>query len=113
MNEWWRIRFVPLLAFLVAAVFLLAPAPALAQGTVRVEVYVGGVAACGVGFFIYFAQGWEVGLAQREPGQAFLNLRGDRLIVAPPLSGLRFFQETGSDGALRDNYELELFRWRF
>lgn len=109
---WLKASRALLLLGAAALCALVLPSPARAAGTVRVEIYIGGAAACGAGIFLWFSGSWEAGLDARDPAGALLRLEKGRLSVAPPIPGLRPPGEAAT-GSPRERWELELFSWRF
>ena len=97
----------------LCALLLVAPTSASARVAVTVEFAYGGVAACGVGFFVYFAGSWEASLAARGLQSALLELSGGRARLGVPTPSLRLGRDPSGQRAAPDSIQLDLLRWRF
>jgi len=97
----------------LCALLLVAPTPAAARVAVTVEFAVGGVAACGVGFFLYFAGSWESAFAARGLQGAMLEISEGRARLGVPIPALGLVSDPAGEQVAHDAIQLDLLRWRF
>jgi len=103
----------PAAAVALCALLLVVPTPAAARVTVTVEFAYGGVAAGGIGFFLYFAGSWEVPFADRGLQGALLEFSDGRARLGVPTPSLRVGSAPPGEQVPLDALQLDLFRWRF
>lgn len=97
----------------LCALLLARPAPAAARVTVTVEFAYGGLAACGVGFFLYFASSWEVPFAARRLQGPLLELSDGQAHLGVPIPSFRLGGDPSGEQVAHDAIQLDLLRWRF
>ena len=97
----------------LCALLLATPIPASATATITVEFAYGGVAACGIGFFVYIAGSWEVPFATRSLQGALLEVGDGRARFGVPLPSLSVVSDPSGLQGPHDALQFDLLRWRF
>ncbi len=103
----------PTVVGLLCLPLLTTPSAASARVVVTVEFAYGGLAAGGIGFFLYAAGSWELPFTNRDVPGALLEFSNGRARLGLPIPSPRLDDDAADDTARGDMIQIELLRWRF